>query len=273
MKPLPIGYQIRHSEFKLFQSLFFQHTGIALPDYKKSLVVSRLAKRLRHFGLDSFYQYYTLLKKDKSGQGEILQFVDQLTTHETNFFREPRHFDFLKAHIKKQFNYGKPLRIWSAACSTGQEAYSIAMAVSEVINHENWHIMASDISSESLKKARSRLYTAKEASSIPVNQKLAHCLMGVGERKGLIKIKKQLLQHMQFEQVNLSKSLPVLGRFDFIFLRNVLIYFDDAMKTEILKRVIQKLNPGGSLLLGHAESLPFNDKFTVLQPTVYQYEG
>lgn len=269
--------ELDHSEFKLLQALFFQHTGISLSDRKKQLVIARLAKRVRLYQFDSFYQYYCFVKQDAAakgcGEGELQHFIDRLTTHETSFFREPKHFEFLAHTIKADFGHNQPLSIWSGACSTGEEPYSIAMTVANHIDHNNWQIVASDISTDVLNQAKSRRFSRQDVESIPLHYRLDHCLMGTGNKQDQVKIKKTLATKIAFTQINLAKGLPIMPAFDFIFLRNVLIYFEDDIKHQIISRLAAKLKPKGYLLLGHSESLLNHPKLKQVQPTVYRLVG
>ena len=241
-------------EFRLFKSWIHEIAGISLSDHKHALVMGRLAPRLRHYGLPSYEDYFRLLMEG-GPTPETQIAVDLLTTNETHFFREAKHFDFLRVKIAASHGGGRPLRIWSAACSSGEEPYSIAMTLASALGDRPWEIVASDLSTRMIERARSAHYPMARAKSIPDALLRAHCLKGVGPQDGTFLIDDALRRRVRFMQVNLNGALPDLGEFDAIFLRNVMIYFDLATKRAVVGRVVSRLRPGGHLLIGHSESL------------------
>jgi chemotaxis protein methyltransferase CheR len=246
--------EITDAEFELIRKLLHRRAGVTLSPVKKALVTTRLGRRLRHLGLSSYRQYAELL--DKAAHAEELQTaLNLLTTHETSFFREPAHFDFLLDCVLPQHPAGRPFRVWSAACSTGEEPYTIAMvlAASAVTN---WELIASDISTDSLEAVRAGHYPISRAQSIPREHLQRYCLKGTGPYAGSFLIERSLRQRVQSRQVNINEHLPPgLGPFDVIFLRNVMIYFDQATKAAVIGRLVQVLQPGGYLMIGHCENL------------------
>jgi len=263
-------FKITDDEFKLFKEFIYEHAGINLSEQKKTLVTSRLSKRLRHFSLDSFKEYFDLMLASPEG-GERQVTIDLLTTNETYFFREPKHFAFLENEILSQWKGGKTLRVWSAASSSGEEAYSIAMLLDDVLGGKRWEIFGSDISSRVLKKAQQGHYSLQRIDGIPKEYLRKYCLKGVGEHEGTLLIEKQLRQKVSFAPVNLKRPLGNVGLFDIIFLRNVLIYFDMETKRKIVKQLVEKMQPGGYLFIGHSESLKeIHDGLETVIPTVYR---
>jgi len=266
-----IQYTISDSEFTLFRDFIYKQAGISLSAGKKTLVTSRLSKRLRHYSLESFQQYFDLIMSP-AHPDEIQTTIDLLTTNETYFFRETKHFDFLEQSFLPKWKPGKTLRIWSAASSTGEEAYSIAMVLQDKLGTRPWEIFGSDINYQVLTTARRGHYSLARIDGIPNNYLKSYCLKGIGEQKGTLLVTKELRDKITFEPVNLTKPLRDVGLFDIIFLRNVLIYFDTETKKKIIKQLADKLAPKGYLIVGHSESLKdIHDGLETVIPTVYQW--
>lgn len=246
--------------------------GVTLPPGKQSLVAGRLMKRLRHYGLNNFNDYLLLID-GRGNESERQQTIDLLTTHETYFFREDAHFNFLREQVSTSFAK-KPLRIWSAACSTGQEPYSISMILSELGNVvSSWDLLASDISESSLDEAKRGIYSDKQMSSLPREYLKKYCLKGVRSQEGKYTVNKVLRNKIEFKKINLNENLSKTGRFDFIFLRNVMIYFDIETKQKIIRNLIRQLNPGGYLLIGHSETLNgISNNIAFVRPSIYRLE-
>jgi len=243
---------ISDSDFAHFQQMIFSIAGISMTPAKKALVTGRLARRLKHHGLDCYGEYFKLLSRQ---QDEMQVAVDLLTTNETYFFREPKHFDFLRDRILPEHPPGRTFRVWSAASSSGEEAYTLAMVLADKLGATPWEILGSDISTRVLDKARSGLYPMERIRGIPQASLRAHCLKGVGNQEGSFIIDPALRRHVRFEQINLNESLPNVGEFDVIFLRNVMIYFQTDTKRQVVARLLAKLRPGGYFIVGHSESL------------------
>jgi len=239
-------------EFTDFQRLIRDAAGISLAPTKKALVAGRLAKRLKHHGLDRYADYYRLLHE----QGDERQIaVDLLTTNETYFFREPKHFDFLRDRVLPQHPRERALRIWSAACSSGEEPYSVAMLLADHLGERPWEIFASDISTRVLDKARRGVYAMDGVRGMTTELMRKHCLKGTGTQEGWFAVDPALRRRVSFAQINLNTTLPDVGEFDVILLRNVLIYFEVQTKREVVARLQSKLRRGGHLFVGHSESL------------------
>jgi chemotaxis protein methyltransferase CheR len=257
-------------EFAQFRDLIYRIAGISLSPAKQPLVASRLAKRLKHHGLASYGDYFQLITA-ANGQAELQTAVDLLTTNETHFFREPKHFEFLSRHIVPARQPGRPLRIWSAACSSGEEPYSIAMLLDEALGSAPWDIVASDLSTRVLDKARAGLYPMERVPEIPKPYLSAYCLKGTGSQAGTLLIERRLRERVQFLHHNLTEAPPKLGEFDAIFLRNVMIYFDQDTKRQVVARLLPLLRPGGFFLVGHSETLNgLSDEVSLVQPAVYR---
>lgn len=261
---------ITDQEFNQFREMIFRIAGISMSPAKKTLVAGRLAKRLKHHGLTSYKDYYSLISK-KGSDGELQIAVDLLTTNETHFFREPKHFDFVRDRILPTHSKGRAFRVWSAASSSGEEPYSIAMQLADLMGDSPWEIVASDLSTQVLEKARRGLYPMQRAEEIPRHYLTRFCLKGTGAQEGSMMISKELRSRVRFLQVNLNEAFPDLGEFDVIFLRNVMIYFDNNTKREVVHRMLPLLKPGGHLLIGHSESLNgVTDAYKLVVPSIYR---
>lgn len=261
--------EISEHEFAQFQRFIYDAAGISLSPGKKALVCARLAKRVERLELGSYGEYFKLLASGRA-PAEVQIAVDALTTNETYFFREPKHFDWLKRAASGRRDRGAPFRVWSAASSTGEEAYSIAMVLADRLGALPWEVVGSDISARVLESARRGHYPIERASHIPEAYLKRFCLRGVGSQQGTLLIQKELRRRVGFTQVNLNAALPQLGLFDVIFLRNVMIYFNDETKRRVVARLVAQLEPQGSLLIGHSETLHgISEAVQAVAPAIY----
>jgi len=252
------------AEFGRFRILIERETGIHMPDAKRALLVSRFGRQLRRLGLETYDQYYDVVT---SGNGDEKQtFIDAICTNETRFFREPRQFEFLRneciplwRRLTEARQRSRQLRIWSAACSTGEEPYSLAMVLTELLPlPEGWDvkIIATDLSTRALEAARTGVWPISRSNDIPKDYLRRFMLRGVRDRSGTMTAGADIRAPITFGQLNLTSGRYDLGmRFDAIFCRNVLIYFDGRVRAEVVRRLLQHLDPGGFLFLGHAETL------------------
>jgi chemotaxis protein methyltransferase CheR len=261
---------ISDKEFVQFQKLIYDIAGINMTAAKKPLVAGRLAKRIKHYGLASYADYFRLLSDEGNG-GEVQMAVDLLTTNETYFFREPKHFDLLRNRILPSLKGRQTVRVWSGASSSGEEPYSLAMTLDDCLGEQPWELLASDISTRMLEKARAGHYVMNRMENIPRAFLSRYCLKGVGEHEGTFLIHANLRNRVQFRQVNLNEALPKLDPFDVIFLRNVLIYFDMETKKRVVQNLLSLLKPGGYFLVSHSESLNgIADGLQAVAPSVYR---
>lgn len=261
------------AEFAAIRDFVHQRAGIHLSSAKRALVMGRLDRRLRELRCASYTEYLTHLGTGEVVAGSEAQTaLDLLTTNETYFFREPKHFDFLRDHVCPMSPRAhQPLRVWSAACSSGEEPYSIAMILAEELGEVPWEVLASDISTRVLEHARQGHYPMARAERIPQDWLRQYCLRGVGSKAGWFAISKRLRQRVEFRSLNLVEPLPDIGLFDVIFLRNVMIYFDADTKREVSNRLLQRLRPGGYLLVGHSESLHgMHRQLNPMAPSIYR---
>jgi chemotaxis protein methyltransferase CheR len=272
MNSVCLGNQISDREFKYFQELLHSVAGIYLHPGKKSLVAGRLGSRLRHHGFSSFGDYYNLIAGG-ADPGEFQVMLDCLTTNETYFFREPAHFDFLNSELRNMecANIKSPVRVWSAACSSGEEVYTLAMVLSEALGKRPWEIVGSDLNQEVLRRARVGHYTMERTSGIDEKLLKKYCLKGTGPQAGTFLVGKELRQSVRFIQVNLKERLAGMGKFDVIFLRNVMIYFNQETKKDLVERIVQLLNPGGLFFVSHSESLHgMTPHLKMIRPSIFR---
>jgi chemotaxis protein methyltransferase CheR len=261
---------ITDQEFRQFQSFIYEEAGISLSAAKKPLVSGRLAKRLHHCRIDNYGAYFRLLSSG-TAPDEVQMAVDLLTTNETYFFREQKHFDFLRERALAAQGCGGTFRAWSAACSSGEEVYSIAMVLADCLPNQAWEVAGSDISTHVLQKARTGHYSEERARHIPQAYLKRFCLKGTGTEQGTLLVERSLRSRVQFMQANLTEPPPRIGTFDIIFLRNVMIYFNNDTKQRVVRHVLSLLKPGGHFLIGHSESLNgITDAVRQSSPSIYE---
>jgi chemotaxis protein methyltransferase CheR len=270
-------YSITADEYQRFCGLIYAESGISLGDRKASLLVSRLSKRLRDLGLATFTEYYEKVTEDGTRE-EFTRMLDLISTNKTDFFREPQHFDFLRERILPELARAKRIRIWSSACSTGEEPYTIAMTLCDSVESpDRWDvkILASDLSTRVLAKAASGTYGVEQVRAVPPDVVKRHFLKGRGESAGLVKVKPQLADMIQFRRLNLmDERFPIKTPLDAIFCRNVMIYFDRQTQEQLVNKFYRYLKPGGHLFIGHSESLQWSKHpFKAVVPTIYRREA
>jgi len=256
-------------EFILFQQLILERLGIFLPLQKKALLTNRLWKRLRDCDLTSYQDYYSFIT-EKKGEAELGVALELITTNETYFFREQKHFDYMEQSILPEFKKGKKIRVWSAAASTGEEPYSIAMMLEDKCQSV-WELECSDVNNTVLEQARRGIYPDARVRNIPPNYLRRFCRKGVGPQEGFVRVTQELREKVNFFNLNLHHSFTDIGKFDLVFLRNVLIYFENDTKAKVLERIANVLNPNGVLFVGHSESLHgVTPRFTPIKPAIYR---
>lgn len=261
---------ITDQEFKHFQHFIYEAAGITLPPTKRTLVCGRLAKRLQHWHVGSFNEYFELLTSGHAAD-EVQVAVDLLTTNETYFFREPQHFDLLRELALEARGRSDKFRVWSAASSTGEEAFSAAMVLDDCLGMAAWEVIGTDISTRVLQAATRAHYSMERARHVPPAYLRRYCLKGFGENEGTLLIDRHLRNRVHFLHANLDQPLPEMGLFDVVFLRNVMIYFNDDTKRHVVERVTAPLRRGGHFFIGHSESLNgISDTMTMLEPSIYR---
>lgn len=261
---------ISNTEFGLFQKLIFEIAGISISETKKVLLVGRLSRRLKALGCSNFSQYYKLVTSGDCA-AERQAMVDLLTTNETYFFREPKHFDYLR-QLAERRRKGNSFRAWSAASSSGEEAYTMAMILAETLGSSPWEILGTDISNRVLSKARGGQYPMDRTNGIPINMLKKYCLKGIHEQAGTLLIARELRERVKFEHSNLLQPAKNLGQFDVIFLRNVMIYFESETKRKVIDNLLPYLKSDGHFIVGHSESLNgLTSKLVQVAPTIYRH--
>lgn len=269
--------ELTKTQFVSISNLVKGLCGINLHEGKQALVKARLNKRLRALGLRDFGQYLDRVRDDVDGS-EARMMLDALSTNLTYFFREPRHFEILKAGvvpaILARHKQDRHLRVWSAGCSSGEEPYSIAIALKESIGDLSlWDagILATDISIRMLGVATRGIYSPERLSKTPARTVLDNFVGAQEPEQEGYRIKDSLRRMVHFARLNLMDPWPMRGQFDVIFCRNVMIYFDKITQEKLVERFWRQLVPGGTLFIGHSESLTgIRHKFRYVQPTVYE---
>jgi len=265
--------------YRILTDLVYEHSRIRLGAEKQTLLANRLQKRLRTLGLTSYDDYCAVLQSD-DGEQEIEELVDLISTNHTRFFREPNHFSFLAnrvlpALVPRLIASGSTLRLWSAAASSGEEPYTIAIIVAEhsrTCPSLDWQITASDISRRMLGHAQKGIYQMDSVESVPPELLKRYFQKGIGVRAGACRIKREVQEHVRFERINLFQAeYPMLPKQHVIFCRNVMIYFDPPSRAAAVQQLIRQLSPGGYLVVGNAESLlGINHGLQQIQQGIYQ---
>jgi len=269
-------HSLSEKDFRFICKLVYDGTGIVLNERKQDMVYRRLMRRTRDLKLASFNEYCRLLQDDNND--EFPNFVNAITTNLTSFFREEHHFDylcekFIPQHLS-QYKHTHKLRIWSAACSTGEEPYSLAMTLIKtapaLIKSWDMKILATDLDTDVLSTARSGVYKSERIKDLSKVDRNKWFVNGSGANNGKVKVSDELKSLITFKQLNLLDEWPMRGPFDVILCRNVLIYFDRPTQAKLIQRYHQMLRPGGVLMLGHSESLPKdNTQFATLGRTIF----
>jgi chemotaxis protein methyltransferase CheR len=260
-------------DFDQFRALAHQKFGLDLPDGKQQLVASRLGKKMRELNLNSFHAYYRHVVDDRTGEA-LTAMIDALTTNHTGFFRESAHFDFLRRTVVPLYRFRSSLHFWSAACSSGEEPYSIAFSLFDELDSEplrKTRILATDISTRVLGLAQAAVYPAERFRGVSAEHLRRYVLKGEGKHKNNFMVKRQFRETVEFRRLNLMEDLSHVGPFPVIFCRNVMIYFDRATQQDLVTRLAARLEPGGYLFIGHAESLGGIDQpLEYVQPAIYR---
>lgn len=270
--------ELKDSEYEKISRLVYEQCGICLHDGKKDLVKARLGKRLREGGFKSFLDYYKHVTT-KEGTEELITMIDSISTNVTYFFREDKHFQKMTALLpelareKEKKGRTGAIRVWSAGCSTGEEPYSVAMTINECLKDRGtlFHIIATDISTRVLQAATRGVYPEDKVKGVPPALMKRYFQYGTGASDGQLRIKREIRDHITFERFNLMDVPRFSHPFDFIFCRNVMIYFDKKTQSAVIKRFYDALEPNGHLFIGHSETLTGLDhQFHYVQPSIYR---
>ena len=273
--PLDSSPVLSDRELALIVRLVYARAGIRLHDGKRELVTARLQKRLRHLCLGSYREYLDYLERDNSGE-EMVAFLDAIATNHTYFFREEQHFEFLRDRIVPdlQARPGRPtIDMWCAACSTGEEPYTLAITLADALKSgpEGFSMLASDLSTKALAAAKSAVYKMERVKGLPLDILRRHFERGMGPQEGLARVSPALRKSIQYAQLNLLEIGDLRRRFDVIFCRNVMIYFDRAVQQRVVTMLERHLRPDGYLFISHSESLNgISHGLQWVAPAVYQ---
>ncbi|MDD2390768.1 MAG: protein-glutamate O-methyltransferase CheR [Desulfobacterales bacterium] len=270
--------ELSDKDFALFRSLVYEKCGINLHEGKKELVRARLGKRLRQTHFKKFSQYYKYLIEEDTGD-ELIEMLNAISTNLTSFFRESKHFDFLTEEALPSYasrlpsDRSRPLRVWSAGCSSGEEPYSIAIQLCEYLKSaatRDIHILATDISTKVLSTAVGGIYQEAQTGTISKELLRKYFQKGLGKWQGHYRIKAFVRNMVEFRRLNLMEPFSFHQPFDIIFCRNVMIYFDKKGQQTVIDKFYKHLVRGGYLFIGHSESLmSTKHRFKYVQPTIY----
>ena len=270
---------LSNEDFKRLSSFIFKEYGIKMPEVKKTMLQSRLHKRLRELNMTNYKDYVDFVFS-KEGQGnEVIHMIDVVSTNKTDFFREPVHFDFLHSNVLPELLNGERpnrlIKVWSAGCSSGEEPYTLAMSLSEyMLEHPgfDFSIFATDISSRILKSAVDAIYKENRVEMLPLQLKKRYLLKSKDRINPTVRIVPDLRRRVSFQRLNfMDSSYNVPENFDIIFCRNVLIYFDRETQEKVINKLCSKLKPDGFFFLGHSESITnFDVPLKQLKPTIFR---
>lgn len=266
-------FEFTHEHFVKVREELYDYAGIVLADHKQDMAYNRLVRRLRELKINSFDEYLSFLDENPA---EFTQFINALTTNLTAFFRERHHFDFIRDQILPEISKSgdRKVRGWSAGCSLGEEPYSLAMTLLDAgVDPSHWDVrlLATDIDSKVLHSAQTGVYAFERVKSLPKELLSRWFLKGKGPNEGHVKVRSDLQDIITFKYLNLMQDWPVQGPLDFIFCRNVMIYFDQETQARLLQRMAALLKPNGYLFVGHSEALARHaSSFQLVGKTIYR---
>ena len=269
------GYKLDKKVFNKIRKLVYEQSGINLSEEKEALVRARLTKRMRALAMDNANEYFKMVEEDKSGR-ELIALLDVISTNVTYFFREDDHFNFLKTVFQEWESEGqRKFRIWSAACSSGEEPYTIAMTLAETINisSTDTKILATDISTNVLGMAQEGIYSDRKLEKVPRQLRSKYFKKAGGSLNGMYQISPNIRNLITFARLNLSaETYPLKGPLDVVIIRNVMIYFDNRIRQRVVDNITRLIKPGGYLIIGHSESLNGLNvpQYKMIKPSVYK---
>lgn len=274
----PFGRQLAEADFLRLARFIEGELGIRMPEGKRIMLESRLQKRLRALGIETFSAYIDFVFSPEGRRDEIIHMIDAVTTNKTDFFREADHFEYLSGRILPRASeeaQGRPLLFWSAGCSTGEEPYTLAMVLEEArerLPKLSYRIFASDLSTQVLDRAKTAVYESEKTDPIPLALKRKYLLKSKDPSAALVRVKPELRAKVSFARINLmDEAYPIKESFDVVFCRNVIIYFERKIQERILTKISSHIRPGGWLILGHSETLTGMDvPVKGVAPTIYQ---
>ncbi|MBL8174177.1 MAG: protein-glutamate O-methyltransferase CheR [Bryobacterales bacterium] len=270
------GPALSAGEFREISRMAYEYAGLDLGENKTQLVLARLGKKLREMQIPTFSEYCRRVREDRTGESMVAM-IDALTTNHTSFLREGAHFDFLSRVVLPELAGRTQVAIWSAACSTGEEPYSIVFTALEAMGLDGMRklrVLATDISTKALGKAAQAVYPMERMKGMRQDWMSRYLMRGTGRWEGHCQVKKKVRDLVEFRRQNLMESFSHLGPFQVIFCRNVMIYFDRETQQDLVRRLAGRLEPGGYLFTGHAESLNGLDQpLQYVQPATYRKAG
>lgn len=273
--------QMSSETFHLFSEYIQEELGIKMQENKQVMLQARLMKRLRALAINTYEEYYDYLFSDEGIDKELPYFVHQVTTNKTDFFREPGHFQYMVEHAlpvllrEKTYSRQKPFRIWSSACSTGEEPYTLAMVMAdyaELQQQVTFSILATDISPTVLQAAAQGIYESSKVDPVPHSIRRKYLLRSKDRKKDMVRIVPELRSRVCFQWINLkAQSFDIDNVMDIIFCRNVIIYFNRATQEQVIGNLCKQLRPGGYLFMGHSETLSgFSLPLKQVATTIYR---
>lgn len=266
-------FELSDRDFQKFRELVYNEAGINLTEVKKALLQARLSKRLRLLGIASYSEYYDYI--NDNSDTEMSEFVNALTTNKTDFFRENKHFIYMKEELLPELEHEKEIRIWSAGCSTGEEPYSISMTMLDYFENRSkipFKILATDIDTQVLDKGRAGIYKAEGVDEIDLDVRKKYFYRGKDENAGKYKIKEIVQKPVFFRRLNLKDAAyPFKKKFHIVFCRNVIIYFDKDTQRFLFNNIYRYIEDGGYLFIGHSENITgLTDQFKLVGATIYK---
>lgn len=271
--------KLTDNEFDKLSKFIYNEAGIKMPRVKKVMLQSRLQKRLRQLSITTFKDYIDYVFSEKGMETEIIHMLDVVSTNKTDFFREPIHFDFLREYVLPEFvnegQFSRPLKVWSAGCSSGEEPYTLTIVLSEFKSEFprfDYNIIGTDISTQILQKAVAAVYKEERIMNIPMNLKKKYFLRSKDRTNPSVRVVPELRKKVRFQRLNfMDNSYSISETFDVVFCRNVLIYFDRPTQEKVIQKLCTKLKPGGYFFLGHSESIMNMDvPLDQIKPTIFR---
>lgn len=271
--------ELSAKDFEQFSQFIYTEFGIKMPPVKRIMLQGRLLKRIRTLNMNSYTEYKDYLFSKEGQREEIFNFLNVVTTNKTDFFREPIHFDFLKNNVLPEFvekNSREPFKIWSAGCSSGEELYTIGITLNEFKSVHaafNYSMLGTDISQNVLTKAAKGVYPLNKVDIIPLELKKKYLLKSKDKTNPTVKVRPELQKNLSLKYLNLMDSSysSITEKFDVVFCRNVLIYFDRQTQESVINKLSSHLKKGGHFFIGHSESLTGMDvPLEHIKPTIFR---
>lgn len=271
--------ELSDADFKKLSSFIYTNYGIKMPPAKKGMLQARLQARLRENNMNSFKEYCDYVFSRRNGDSEIIQMIDVVSTNKTDFYREAAHFDFMSSNVLPEFHNDSPgetLKVWSSACSSGEEVYTIGMVINEYLNgkkHFDYSILGTDISTRILDKAANAVYSEERVANIPLALKRKYLLKSKNRENPSVRVISEIREKTNYKRLNLmdEEYIQIPKNQDVVFCRNVLIYFDRVTQEKVINKLCSHLKPNGYFFLGHSESITgINVPLKQIKPTIFK---